>query len=62
MNKNLPDVLIVLSVLAAVVAGYVSVARTDVLALAGTQWMLIAIVLGIYGLYAKMRADVTPRV
>lgn len=49
------DVLVWLSVIAAVVAGYVSLVQTDVFALAGTQWMLIAIVLGIYGIYAKMR-------
>jgi hypothetical protein len=49
------DWLIGLSVLAAIVAGYVSLVQTDVLKLAGTQWMMIAIVLGIYGIYAKAR-------
>lgn len=49
------DVLVWLSVLAAVIAGYVSMATTDLFGLAGTQWMLIAIVLGIYGIYTKMR-------
>lgn len=47
------DWLIWVSVLAAVIAGYVSLTQSDVFKLAGTQWMLIAIILGIYGLYAK---------
>jgi hypothetical protein len=55
MKKKTNDILMGLSVLAAVLAGYVSVFQTDFMALAGTQWMLIAIVLAIYGIYAKMR-------
>lgn len=47
------DWLIGASALAVVVSGYVSLTQTDVFNLAGTQWMLISIVLGIYGLYAK---------
>jgi hypothetical protein len=55
MTKKASDILIILSVLTTAISGYVSLARVDVMNLAGTQWMLIAIVLGIYGLYAKMR-------
>jgi hypothetical protein len=55
MVKKASDIMIILSALAAVLSGYVSLSRVDVMNLAGTQWMLIAIVLGIYGLYAKMR-------
>jgi hypothetical protein len=53
--KKLPDALIWLSVIAAIVAGYVFFSKNDVMAIAGTQWILIAIALGIYGLYAKQR-------
>lgn len=55
MKKNLADTLIGLSVLAAVISGYVNFTQSDVFKLAGTQWILIAIVLGIYGLYVKVR-------
>ena len=54
-NKKLSDILIFLSVLTAVIAGYVSLSQVNVFKLAGTQWMLIAIILGIYGLYSKIR-------
>ncbi|MCX6764055.1 MAG: hypothetical protein NTZ97_05010 [Candidatus Moranbacteria bacterium] len=56
MNKQLPDILAILSVITVIVSGYVSLAKVDVFGLAGTQWMLIGIVLGIYALYTKMRA------
>jgi len=49
------DILIWLSALAVIVSGYDSIAKTDVFNLAGTQWMLIAIILGLYGIYAKMK-------
>lgn len=49
------DILVWLSVLAAVVAGYDSLAKSDVFGLAGTQWMLIAIILGIYALYFRAK-------
>ena len=54
-NKKVGDGLILLSVVAAIIAGYVSLSQVDVFKLAGTQWMLIAIILGIYGLYTKAR-------
>lgn len=44
-----------LSVIAAIIAGYDFLAHTDVFGLAGTQWILVAIVLGIYAIYLKMR-------
>lgn len=55
MNKKIADLLIVLSVVATAVSAYVSTTQNDFMNLAGTQWMLVAIVLGIYGLYAKQK-------
>lgn len=55
--KKLPDVLAALSVLSVLVAGYVSVSKADVFKLAGTQWILIGIVLGMYAMYLKMREE-----
>jgi hypothetical protein len=57
MKLKIADLLVALSVVAVVISGYDSLTRTDVLGLAGTQWMLIAVVLGIYGLYAKARGN-----
>lgn len=51
------DILVGLSVLAVLISGYDSLYQTNVLNLAGTQWMLIALVLGVYGIYAKMRMN-----
>lgn len=51
------DILMGLSVLAVLVSGYDSFYQTSILGLAGTQWMLIALVLGVYGIYAKMRTN-----
>lgn len=50
--KKLPDVLIALSAVAVILSGLVSLFKFD-LYLAGTQWILVAIALGIYGLYMK---------
>lgn len=44
-----------LSVLAVVLAAIDFVTRAALLNLAGTQWLLIAIALGIYSLYLKGR-------
>jgi hypothetical protein len=49
--------LIALSMLAAVVAGVDFFMRISILDLAGTQWILIAILLGIYGLYCQSRGE-----
>jgi hypothetical protein len=54
-TKKMADALIGISILVVVISGYVSISKMDVFGLAGTQWMMIAIVLGIYALYAKMR-------
>jgi len=54
-KKPLGDILIFLSVLSVAAAGYVFATQKDLAQLAGTQWILIGIVLGIYGLYAKAR-------
>lgn len=53
--KNKSDVLVALSVVAVILAGVDFVAKTDILTLAGTQWILIGIVLGIYALYFKSK-------
>ena len=57
MMKKHSDILMGLSILAVLVSGYDSLGKTDVLGLAGTQWMLIALVLAVYGIYAKMRMN-----
>jgi hypothetical protein len=54
-SKKTGDVLMYLSVIAAVVAGYDSLAQTTVFGLAGTQWMLVAIILALYGIYVKLK-------
>lgn len=56
-NKKYSDMLMWVSVLAVVISGYVSLSQKELFGLAGTQWMLIAIVLGIYGIYAKMKKE-----
>ena len=52
MPKKADKILIVLSVIAAIISAIVSVTQKDVFGLAGTQWILVAIILGVYGLYA----------
>jgi len=44
--------LMILSAIAAIISALVSVFNINIY-LAGTQWMLIAIVFGIYALYVK---------
>jgi len=51
--KAVPKILNLLSLIAVIIAGYVSVTKSDVFGLAGTQWILIGIVLAIYALTAK---------
>lgn len=46
-------VLMVLSVLATVMAGYVFLTQNSVFGVAGTQWILVGIVLGVYGVFAQ---------
>lgn len=51
--KPFGNVLIVLSVVAAVLA-VIGAAGTDIW-LASTQWLMVAIILGIYALYSKTK-------
>lgn len=53
MMKKKSEVLVWLSVLAVVISAIDSIFKTDILNLAGTQWMLIGIVLAVYALYMK---------
>ena len=46
------NALIALSIVAVILSAIVSLGKID-LYLAGTQWMLVAIVLGIYAIYEK---------
>lgn len=57
MKPQIDNVLIALSALTVIVSGYVFLTQQEVFNLAGTQWILIAIVLGIYGMYAKMQRN-----
>lgn len=56
MSKKQGGILMILSVIAVIISGYVSISQNAVLNLAGTQWMMIAIVLGIYGIYVNTKA------
>ncbi len=49
-RKQLPKILMTLSLVAVLVAGVRAFTKVE-LGLASTQWLLIAIVLGIFGLY-----------
>lgn len=53
--KDVPwsKVCMILSVIAVVLSGIVSLGIMEELWLAGTQWILIGIVLGIWGLFLK---------
>lgn len=53
--KKLADALIILSAVAVVFSGLVSLFKLN-LYLAGTQWILVAIALGIYGLFVKIKS------
>lgn len=57
MKGKVADILIVLSIVAVLAAAYVNIAdlKGGLLKLAGTQWILIAIVLGIYAMYMRSR-------
>jgi hypothetical protein len=52
MNK-LADTFIILSAIAVILSGLVSLFKFN-LWLAGTQWILVAIALGIYGLFVRL--------
>ena len=51
------DWLIWLSILALIISGFDFLTKSDIFNLAGTQWILIAIALGIYGLYFKNKTS-----
>lgn len=53
--KSISNILIALAVLTAVLAGVVSVFQINNWYLAGTQWMLISVILGIFAIYAEMK-------
>lgn len=55
--KAVSNVLIALAVLSAIVAGIVSIFQIDNWYLAGTQWMLIAVILGIFAIYAELKKE-----
>lgn len=57
-NKKTSDIIIIVSVITAIISGYVSMTQVNIFSLAGTQWMLIAIILGIYGLYMKLKQPI----
>ncbi len=54
--KKTSDYLMWLSLGASVVAGFVFLTQNNLFNLAGTQWILIAIILGVYSLGAKGKA------
>jgi len=54
MKLKTAETLILLSVIAVSIAAVVSVWQLNFW-LAGTQWILIGIVLGIYGIFLKMK-------
>jgi hypothetical protein len=51
--KNKAEICIGLSVVAVILAAVDFIVKTDVLNLAGTQWILIGVMFGIYALYFK---------
>jgi len=53
--KKLSNVLIALAVITAVIAGIVSAFQITGWYLAGTQWMMIAIIFGIFAIYAELK-------
>ncbi len=54
MNNKYADILVYLSVAVALIAGAVSLFNLSFW-LAGTQWMLISVILGIYAIFAKIK-------
>ena len=52
-NKNLSNIAFYLSIITLVIAAVVSIFQLTSLWLAGTQWILISIVFGVYALYFR---------
>jgi hypothetical protein len=55
MKTKLPELLMLVSLATAILGGVVSVFQMNNLWLAGTQWVLIAILFAIYSLFAEMK-------
>ncbi len=55
MYKKIGCLFIAFSVIAFIISGYVFFFRSSIFNLAGTQWMLVAIILGIYGIHLNLR-------
>lgn len=56
-NKKSSGVLFIVSVVLLVVSGYVFFTQNELFGLAGTQWILGAIVFGVYAIYAGTCCD-----
>lgn len=56
-NKKTSSVLFILSVIALILSGYVFFSQNEIFGLAGTQMILISMVLGIYAVYAGTCCD-----
>ncbi len=54
--EKMSDYLMWVSLVAVFVAGFVFLTQNNIFNLAGTQWILIAIILGIYSIGAKIKA------
>lgn len=54
-TKSPSSVLISLSVVALIITGYLTITKADdnLFGVAGTQWILVAIVLAVYAVYAQ---------
>lgn len=52
--KNKAHILMGLSLVAVILAGVDMIAKVDILNLAGTQWILIGIVLAVWGNHASV--------
>lgn len=50
-KKTLSTIAVALSLISVVLSAVVSLGKIDILGLAGTQWILIGIVLAIYAVY-----------
>jgi hypothetical protein len=57
-KQNTGDFLMGFSALAALISGFVFLTQSSFLDLAGTQWILIAVIFALYGIYAKMKMKI----
>lgn len=56
-HKKSSGIIFVLSIIALILSGYVFFSQNEVFGLAGTQWILISMALGIYAIYAGTCCD-----